>query len=76
VCHFRRERERGKRENHTLKDRGDEKRTGKHVHTFLKDAMSYSRVFGQQADCCGVVVQACKKKRAVDKQAAAAVRRV
>jgi hypothetical protein len=39
------------------------------VHTFLKDAMFYSRVFGQQADCCGVVVQACKEKRAVDKQA-------
>jgi hypothetical protein len=39
------------------------------VHAFLKDAMFYTRVFGRQADCCDVVVQACKKKRAVDKQA-------
>jgi hypothetical protein len=41
------------------------------VHTFLEDAMFYNRVFGQQADCCDVVVQACKEKRAAARQAEA-----
>jgi hypothetical protein len=39
------------------------------VHTFLKDVMFFSRVFGQQADCCHEVVQACKERRAADRRA-------
>jgi hypothetical protein len=39
------------------------------VHTFLRDTMFYTRVFGQRADCGDVVVQACKEQRAAEKRA-------
>jgi exonuclease III len=42
------------------------------VHTFLKDTMFFSRVFGQQADCCDVVKQACKEKKQAEEAAATA----